>query len=153
MARFGKWEVMETIMGTGFIPVFYHPRILTAEKALNACYKAGVRLFEFTNRGDFAHDVFASLEKFAAEKCPGLILGAGTISDPATAALFIQMGANFIVGPNFNPAVAALCNRRLVPYIQGCATVTEAGNAQEARCDICKLFPADQLGGPSFVKA
>ncbi|MBP6867402.1 MAG: bifunctional 4-hydroxy-2-oxoglutarate aldolase/2-dehydro-3-deoxy-phosphogluconate aldolase [Bacteroidales bacterium] len=153
MARFGKWEVMEAIFGTGFIPVFYHPDTQTAEKAMYACYRAGVRLFEFTNRGDFAHDVFASLEIFAAKKCPGLILGAGTVTDQATAALFLQLGASFIVGPNFNPSIAALCNRRQIPYIPGCATATEVGNAQEAGCDICKIFPADQIGGPSFVKS
>lgn len=81
-----------------------------------------------------------------------MILGAGSVIDAPTAALYIQAGANFIVGPLFNPEVADLCNRRLVPYIPGCGSVTEVGNAQAAGCDICKVFPGDVLG-PSFVKS
>ena len=99
--------------------------------------KAGIRVFEFTNRGDFAHEVFVQLVKFAAEKCPEMILGAGSIIDAPTAALYIQAGANFIVAPSFNPDVAKLCNRRQIPYAPGCGTVTEIGFAQEAGCDIC----------------
>ena len=153
MARFSKWDVTDAIRETGLIPVFYHPEKETAEHAVKACFRAGVRIFEFTNRGDFAHEVFAHLERFMARECPGMILGAGSVTEPATAALFIQMGASFIVGPNFNPEVARLCNRRLIPYIPGCATATEIGNAQEAGCEICKIFPASELGGPSFIKS
>ena len=81
-----------------------------------------------------------------------MILGAGSVVDPATAALYMQLGANFIVGPCFNAEVAKVCNRRLVPYIPGCGSVTEIGTAQEAGCDVCKIFPAGSVGGPSFVK-
>ena len=62
------------------------------------------------------------------------------------------MGANFIVGPNFNPEIATVCNRRLVPYSPGCGSVSEISNAQAAGCDITKVFPAGNVGGPSFVK-
>jgi 2-dehydro-3-deoxyphosphogluconate aldolase/(4S)-4-hydroxy-2-oxoglutarate aldolase len=82
-----------------------------------------------------------------------LILGAGTILDPVTAAIYIQLGANFIVGPNLNPEVARLCNRRKVPYTPGCATATEISNAEELGVEICKIFPAGELGGPAFVQA
>ncbi|MDD4498911.1 MAG: bifunctional 4-hydroxy-2-oxoglutarate aldolase/2-dehydro-3-deoxy-phosphogluconate aldolase [Bacteroidales bacterium] len=153
MARFSKWDVTDAIRETGLVPVFYHPQKETAENAVKACYRAGVRIFEFTNRGDSAHEVFEHLERFMEQECPGMILGAGSVTDPATAALFVQMGAAFIVGPNFNPEVARLCNRRLIPYIPGCATATEVGNAQEAGCEICKIFPASEIGGPSFIKS
>ena len=119
---------------------------------LKACYDGGVRVFEFTNRGDFAHEVFAEIVKYAAVECPEMALGVGSVVDAPTAALYIQSGACFIVGPMFNPEVARLCNRRMVPYSPGCGTMTEVGNAQEAGCDVCKVFPGDVLG-PAFVKS
>ena len=81
-----------------------------------------------------------------------MILGVGSIVDAPTAALYLQLGANFIVGPLFNPDVAKVCNRRLVPYTPGCGSVSEIGFAQEAGCDLTKVFPAGNVGGPSFVK-
>ena len=152
MAKFSKQQTLAAMVRTGMVPVFYDADAETARNVVKACYEGGVRVFEFTNRGDFAHEIFAGLVKYAAMECPELILGAGSVVDPATAALFMQLGANFIVGPCFNAEVAKVCNRRLIPYIPGCGTVTEIGNAQEAGCDVCKIFPAGNVGGPSFVK-
>ena len=134
------------------VPVFYHSDAEVAKQVLKACYEGGVRAFEFTNRGDFAQLVFKELAFYVREALPGMILGAGSIPDPATAALYIQLGADFIVSPGFNPEVAKFCNRRLIPYVPGCGTVTEVGMAQEAGCDLCKVFPGDVLG-PAFVKS
>lgn len=149
--RFSKTDVLSTIKTTGVVPIFYHKDAETAKSVLKACYDGGIRVFEFTNRGDFAQDIFGELSKFAAKECPDLILGIGSIVDAPTAALFIQLGANFIVGPLFNPDVAKVCNRRLIPYAPGCGSVSEIGFAQEAGCDLCKVFPADVLGA-AFVK-
>ena len=151
MAQFDKMAVMAKIADTRMVPVFYHSDAEVAKQVIKACYDGGVRVFEFTNRGDFAHEVFAECVKYARRECPELALGAGSIVDPATAAMYIQCGAGFIVGPMFNSAVAALCNRRQVPYIPGCGTVSEVGFAQESGCEVCKVFPGDVLG-PKFVK-
>lgn len=152
MARFNKLQTLEAMRSTGMVPVFYHADITTAQNVLKACYAGGVRVFEFTNRGDFAQEVFGELVKFASKECPEMILGIGSIVDPATAALYLQLGANFVVGPLFNPEIAKICNRRLIPYIPGCGSVSEIGAAQEVGCDVCKIFPAGNVGGPSFVK-
>jgi 2-dehydro-3-deoxyphosphogluconate aldolase/(4S)-4-hydroxy-2-oxoglutarate aldolase len=136
---------------TGMVPVFYHKDVEVAKNVLKACYDGGVRAFEFTNRGEFAHEVFGELNKFAAKVCPDMILGAGSIIDAPTASLYVQLGANFIVGPLFNPEVAKTANRRLIPYTPGCGSVSEVGFAQEMGCDLCKVFPGDVLG-PNFVK-
>lgn len=152
MARFDKISVIGKMGTTGMVPVFYNKDAQTAKMVLKACYDGGVRVFEFTNRGDFAHEVFAEIVKYAAVECPEMALGVGSVVDAPTAALYIQSGACFIVGPMFNPEVARLCNRRMVPYSPGCGTMTEVGNAQEAGCDICKVFPGDVLG-PAFVKS
>ena len=150
MAKFSKLQVLNAAAATGMVPVFYNKDIEITKKVVKACYDGGVRAFEFTNRGDFAHEVFAELVKFAAKECPEMILGAGTVVDAGTASLYIQLGANFIVGPLFNPDVAKVCNRRLIAYMPGCGSVSEIGFAQEAGCDLCKVFPACNV--PSFVK-
>ena len=151
MAKFDKLAVMQKIGETGMVPVFYHSNAETAKKVIKACYDGGVRAFEFTNRGDFAPEVFAECVKFAAKECPELALGIGSVVDAPTAALYIQLGACFVVGPLFNPDIVPVCNRRLVPYCPGCGTVSEIGKAQELGCDLCKLFPGD-VYGPAFVK-
>lgn len=152
MARFSKIEVLSTMKNTGMVPVFYHSDAQTAKSVVKACYEGGVRAFEFTNRGEFAHEVFAELSKYVAKECPDMIIGVGSVVDAPTAVLYIQLGANFVVGPLFNPDVAKVCNRRLIPYTPGCGSVSEVGFAQEAGCDLCKVFPAGNVGGPSFVK-
>lgn len=151
MAKYSKLQVLQAMKETGMVPVFYNSDVETSKKVLKACYDGGVRVFEFTNRGDFAHEVFGELVKYATRELPGMILGAGSVVDPGTAALYIQLGANFIVGPLFNPAIAPVCNRRLIPYCPGCGSVSEVGAAQEAGCDVCKIFPGDVLGA-AFVK-
>ncbi len=152
MARFSKIAVLTAMSNTGMVPVFYNADLEVTKQVVKACYEGGVRAFEFTNRGEFAHEVFAELAKWVAKECPDMILGAGSIVDAPTAALYIQSGANFIVGPLFNVEVARLCNRRCLPYTPGCGSVTEIGTAQEAGCDLVKVFPAGEVGGPSFVK-
>ena len=151
MAKYDKLQVLTTMQETGMVPVFYHADAAVAKQVLKACYDGGVRAFEFTNRGDFAHEVFGELVKYANAELPGMILGIGSVVDPATAALYLQLGANFVVGPVYNPAVVPVCNRRLVPYCPGCGSASEVSAAQEAGCDVCKVFPGDVLG-PAFVK-
>lgn len=152
MAKFSKLHVLDTIRRTGMVPVFYDSDASVACRVLKACYDGGVRAFEFTNRGDFALEVFTALMKYCRRECPEMILGAGSVVDAPTAALFLQNGADFVVGPYLNADVARLCNRRLVPYTPGCGSATEIGTAHELGCDLVKIFPAGSVGGPSFVK-
>lgn len=136
---------------TGIVPVFYHSDLETSKQVLKACYEGGVRAFEFTNRGDFAHEIFGELNKWAAKECPDMILGIGSIVDAGTASLFLQLGANFVVGPLLNPDIFKVCNRRQVAYIPGCGSVSEVGYAQELGAEVVKVFPGDVVG-PAFVK-
>lgn len=133
------------------VPVFYHKEAKVAQQVVKACYEGGVRVFEFTNRGDFAHEVFAEVIRFSRAECPELALGVGSVIDAPTAALYLQLGADFVVGPMFNAEISRVCNRRSIPYIPGCGTVSEVSLAQETGCQICKIFPGDVLG-PKFVK-
>lgn len=137
---------------SGVIPLFYSPDESLCRDVITACYKGGMRVFEFTNRGAFAHEVFGSLSKWAAKELPDLALGAGTVVDAGTASLYIQLNAKFIVSPLLNPDMAAVCNRRKVLWIPGCATATEIGTAEELGADVVKLFPGSTTGGPAFLK-
>ena len=152
MARFSRTETLDAIRETGLVPVFYNPDIETAKNVVLACHKAGVRAFEFTNRGDAALEVFKALVPFVEKECPGMILGIGSISNARSARKFIRLGANFVVGPQYVPDVVNICRWHRVPYMPGCGTVSEVGRAQRAGCTICKVFPGEVLG-PAFVKA
>ncbi|EGJ99873.1 MULTISPECIES: bifunctional 4-hydroxy-2-oxoglutarate aldolase/2-dehydro-3-deoxy-phosphogluconate aldolase [Dysgonomonas] len=149
--RFSRIKACQVMAETGMVPVFYHSDLETSKQVLKACYEGGVRAFEFTNRGDFAHEIFGELNKWAAKECPEMILGIGSIVDAGTASLFLQLGANFVVGPLLNPDIFKVCNRRQVAYIPGCGSVSEVGYAQELGAEVVKVFPGDVVG-PGFVK-
>ncbi len=153
MARFSRVEVILAMKQTGIVPVFYHPDPALCYDVVKACFDGGIRVFEFTNRGDFAHEVFSDLSKKAMVDFPELILGAGSVVDAPTAVLYMQMGAAFIVSPALYEDVAVVCNRRKVPWSPGCGTVTEISRAEELGAEVVKVFPAAQLGGPKFVSA
>jgi 2-dehydro-3-deoxyphosphogluconate aldolase/(4S)-4-hydroxy-2-oxoglutarate aldolase len=153
MARFSRIEVALKMAETGMIPVFYHSQVETAKQVLKACYDGGVRVFEFTNRGDFAHEVFGELNKWAASEFPDMILGVGTIVDAGTASLYIQLGANFVVSPILNPEMALVCNRRKIAWSPGCGSLNDISRAEELGAEIVKIFPGSSVGGPKFVAA
>jgi 2-dehydro-3-deoxyphosphogluconate aldolase/(4S)-4-hydroxy-2-oxoglutarate aldolase len=153
MARFTRIEVATAMKETGIIPVFFNKDLQLAKDILLATYKGGARVFEFTNRGDFAHEVFADLNKWAAAEAPEMILGIGSVVDAATTSLYIQLGANFIVSPILNAEMAKVCNRRKVAWSPGCGSLTEISYAEELGAEVVKIFPGTQVGGPDFVKA
>ncbi|MFW5889900.1 MAG: bifunctional 4-hydroxy-2-oxoglutarate aldolase/2-dehydro-3-deoxy-phosphogluconate aldolase [Marinilabiliaceae bacterium] len=153
MAKYTRIEVFQKMKDTGVVPVFYHPDIEVAKKVLKACYDGGIRTFEWVNRGDFAHEIFSELNKYALKELPGMMAGAGSVVDEATAALYIQEGANFIVSPLLNENMARVCNRRKIMWAPGCGSVSEINKAEELGAELVKIFPALEVGGPSFVKA
>jgi 2-dehydro-3-deoxyphosphogluconate aldolase/(4S)-4-hydroxy-2-oxoglutarate aldolase len=153
MARFSRMKVLNTMLETGLVPVFYHPSLELAREIAGACVAGGCPVLEFTNRGDHAWEVFTELERYCARELPELILGVGSVVDPATASLYINCGASFVVGPLLNPEVARACNRRKVPYTPGCGTLSEISQAEELGSEIIKIFPGKEIGGPGFIKA
>jgi 2-dehydro-3-deoxyphosphogluconate aldolase / (4S)-4-hydroxy-2-oxoglutarate aldolase len=152
MARFKRLEVLQAMVHTGVVPVFYNGDVETAASVVRACADGGARVVEFTNRGDGALAVFTELEKRFARERPEVILGAGSIVDAPTAALYVSAGANFIVGPVLSAEIARLCNRRKVAYSPGCGTPSEISAAEELGVEIVKIFPGKEVGGPGFVK-
>jgi 2-dehydro-3-deoxyphosphogluconate aldolase/(4S)-4-hydroxy-2-oxoglutarate aldolase len=153
MARFTRIDVALRMRETGIIPVFYHKDPEICRNVIKACYEGGIRVFEFTNRGDFAQELFSDLNKWAGKEIPEMIMGAGTVVDAGTASLYIQLGANFIVSPVMNPDMAKVCNRRKILWSPGCGTLSEINQAEELGAEIVKIFPGSSVGGPDFVRA
>ena len=153
MAFYSRLDVLNHIIDAGLVPVFYNADVDVAKKVMKACFSGGSRLLEFTNRGDFAAEVFKELSQYCRKEAPEVILGVGSIVDEATAALYIAYGANFVVGSVLNEAVARICNRRKIPYMPGCGSASEISRAEELGVEIVKVFPGDSVGGPDFVKS
>ena len=153
MAQFSRIEVINAFYQTKMIPVFYHADLSTCKNVLDACYKGGVRVFEFTNRGDFAQETFGALNKYALAQYDDMILGVGSVVDAGTAAMYMQLGANFVVSPVLIEEMAKVCNRRKILWAPGCGTLSEISKAEELGAEIVKIFPGSSVGGPAFVKA
>jgi 2-dehydro-3-deoxyphosphogluconate aldolase/(4S)-4-hydroxy-2-oxoglutarate aldolase len=153
MALHLRLEVLSVMKQIGVVPVFYDGDFETAKNVISACHDGGARAVEFTNRGDRAIDVFTKLAQFRDTQRPDIILGAGSICDAPTAAMYIAAGADFIVGPVLDEDTAKLCNSRKIPYCPGCGSVTEIHKAHILGVEICKVFPGESVGGPAFVKA
>ena len=152
MAQFTRIEVAAVMKETGLVPMFYHDDAAVAKQVLKACYDGGARLLEFTSRGDFAHEVFAELNKYATAELPGMILGVGSVTDAAAASLYMMLGANFIVTPLLREDIAIVCNRRKVLWSPGCGSIADIARAEELGCEIIKLFPGE-VYGPEFIAA
>ena len=153
MAKYSRIDVILRIKDAGIVPVFYHRDIELCKGVIKSCFDGGLKIFEFTNRGDFANELFSELNKWAEREVPGMILGAGSVIDEPTAAMYIQGGANFIVSPIMNPGMARICNRRKILWIPGCGSLTEISQAEELGAEIVKIFPGLAAGGPDFIRA
>lgn len=152
MARFTRIEVAKAMQQTGLVPLFFCDDVEKSKKVIKACYDGGARLLEFTARGDFAHEIFSELSKYAAIEIPQMIMGVGSVTDAAQASLYMSLGANFVVTPVLREDIALVCNRRKILWSAGCGSLQEIARAEELGCEIVKLFPGGTYG-PSFVKA
>lgn len=152
MAKYSRIEVFQTMERTKLVPLSYHSSAEVIIKIVEACFRGGARVFEFTNRGDFAHKVFDELSRYCNTHIPGMILGVGSVTDGGTASIYLQLGANFIVTPVLREDIAIVCNRKKVMWSPGCGSLTEICRAEELGCELVKLFPGGTYG-PSMVKA
>jgi len=153
MARYSRLETLMAMKQIGLVPVFYNADFEVAKKVVGACADGGAKAIEFTNRGDRAIEVFTQLAAFRDAERPDIILGVGSVCDAPTSAMYINVGADFVVGPLLDEETAKMCNSRKIPYSPGCGTVTEIHRAHCLGVEICKIFPGAQVGGSAFVKA
>ena len=153
VARHSRLEVLSAALEQRVLPIFNAADPATAIAVVEACAQAGARVVEYTNRGPGAYEVFRALAAHVATARPDVMLGVGTILDGPTAALFIAADSDFIVAPTLSGEVAAICNRRAVPYLPGCFTPTEVSEAQALGCELIKLFPQAAVDGPAWLES
>ncbi len=110
----------------------------------------GIRIMEVTLNSTHAQAAIPALRQRFGDD---LLIGAGTIRRVAHVDEALALGAQFIVSPNFDPASVARSQAANVLHLPGVATPTEAETAFAAGCAMLKLFPADVLGGPTYLKA
>lgn len=153
MEILSREQVLDKVTRYRFIPLFNHHDVEISKKVLQAAYDGGVRIFEFTNRSANALQVFKELTKYAEECTPDMVLGAGTIMNHTEAAAYREAGAQFIVSPIIPLDVATYCEENNIFWCPGCSTLNEIMFAQSLGADVVKLFPANFLGGPGYLKA
>jgi 2-dehydro-3-deoxyphosphogluconate aldolase/(4S)-4-hydroxy-2-oxoglutarate aldolase len=147
-----KNSALQTILDQGLLPLFYYENPEVSLAIVQTLYRAGIRTLEYTNRGPAALDNFRYLKQALSGPCPDLHLGIGTIKTAAEAESFIQAGADYIVAPIVNPAVARVAQAAGLLWIPGCMTPSEIFQAQENQAALIKIFPAN-IVGPNFISS
>jgi len=147
-----KTEILSLFEKCGMIPVFYHPDYDVCENVVDACYAGGIRIFEYTNRGEKAPEVFQKLKPYVKTTYPDFKLGIGSIINGKQAEQFIAFEADFIVAPILDESTAIVCQKANIFWVPGCGTLTEIAKAENMGAEIIKIFPGSVLG-PEFIKA
>ena len=147
-----KDRIIELMLETKIIPLFYEANVETARNLVDACYEGGARVIEFTNRGEKATEVFADLIEYCNEKYPGLAMGIGSIANKKQVDQFVELGAHFLVSPFISEDLAKASASHDIFWTGGCATLSEMNQAYNWGVPLMKAFPGNLLG-PAFIKA
>lgn len=146
-----KELVIQQIIESGVLPLYYHENQEVSINILRALYRSGVRILEYTNRGANASINFKALKTVAQQEMPDLLLGIGTIKTAEKAQEYIGLGADFIVSPIVSSEVAKIVYANNLAWIPGCLTPTEIHQAQTLGATLVKIFPGN-LVGPSYIQ-
>jgi 2-dehydro-3-deoxyphosphogluconate aldolase/(4S)-4-hydroxy-2-oxoglutarate aldolase len=148
---FTNQQIVSKMKELGLVPLFTHDDVSVAQQVIEAAYRGGVRVFEFTNRKKNSFEVFVAMLDYC-KKFPDLMLGIGTVMDGPTTKKFIEAGAHFIISPILKLEMAEVCRDHNILWMPGCATLTEIVTARENGAQVIKVFPGSVLG-PGFVSA
>jgi 2-dehydro-3-deoxyphosphogluconate aldolase/(4S)-4-hydroxy-2-oxoglutarate aldolase len=146
-ATMTRSDVIRRIEETGVVAVVRLTDAAVGRDVANALMSGGVTAIEITMTVPRAVELIDELSR----TLPQALIGAGTVTDAATARAVIDAGAKFVVSPVFRPAVIEACHERGVPACPGCFSPTEILSAWEMGADVVKVFPATSLG-PSYIK-
>lgn len=144
--------ITKKIGQTPLMPVFYHEDPEICKGVARACYEGGIRTFEFSSLGARGQENYLLLRKYLQRHLPEMYLGAGAVTDTASAEIFISLNVDFIVSPGINPEIAALCRERKVLWIPACATSAEVAQAEAQKATVVKLAPATRMR-TAFIRA
>lgn len=147
-----KERALQVLLEQKLLPLYYHESEEVSIAILKALYDAGVRIVEYTNRGENALENFKALRKEVDKSMPELLLGIGTVKSKKQAKKYIEAGADFMVAPSINEEVGDVTLKENLLWIPGCMTPTEIARAENAGAEIVKIFPGSLLG-PSYIHA
>jgi 2-dehydro-3-deoxyphosphogluconate aldolase / (4S)-4-hydroxy-2-oxoglutarate aldolase len=143
-------KAIEGIIQQGMLPLYFNADETVSVDVLKTIYRAGVKVVEYTNRGEAALKNFTKLIQIRNAEMPDLMIGVGTIKNLAQAESYMNVGADFLVSPGFVKKVAAYAVKNDIFYAPGCMTPSEIIAAENAGVKFIKLFPGDMLG-PKFL--
>ena len=145
-------QVTNKIIEQGMLPLFFNADETVSIEILRAIYRAGVRVFEYTNRGEAALKNFTKMVDVRNAEMPDLLMGIGTIKNTKQAKAYRKAGADFFVSPGFVLEVAEYSVKKGIFYAPGCMTPSDIIAAENAGIGFIKLFPGDMLG-PKFLSS
>ncbi len=144
--------IISAIIKQGMLPLFYNDSLDVSLDIVRTLYNEGVRVIEYTHRGNEALNNFKKLKDIRDSDMKDLYLGIGTVRNEPEALDYVNAGADFIVAPIVNPAVATIASSNNIPWVPGCMTPSEINLAQNHKAKLIKIFPANILG-PEFVSS
>ena len=145
-------QIIDAITKQGMLPLYFNADEQVSIEILRALYRAGVKIMEFTNRGEAALSNFKKLVEIKNAEMPDAIIGIGTIKNLHQAKTYLDAGAAFLVSAGYDGEVAAYCTKHDIFYGPGCMTPTEIQAAENAGVKFVKLFPGNMLG-PEFMSS
>src|SRR5690606_30911446 len=145
-----KEELLKRIPEQGVLPLYFTKDTEVSVEVLKALYAAGIRMVEYTNRGEAALQNFKKMVEVRDQEIKDLYLGIGTIKNEAMAKTYIAAGADFIICPGLIEEVAAAADEQDMLWIPGCMTPSEIIRAENLGAKMIKLFPGNILG-PEFM--
>lgn len=145
-----KQKATDLLLQQKLLPLYYHEDPGVCVEILKALYAGGIRMLEFTHRGENALKNFNELKSTVKKSMHDVLLGIGTIKNAKQARLYIKAGADFIVSPSINEKVAKITAKAGLLWIPGCMTPTEIAVAENVGAKIVKIFPGNILG-PSYI--
>lgn len=145
-------EIKDLIEQQGVLPLFFNEDAAISIDIVKALYAAGIRIIEYTNRGETALANFKQLKEECAINYKDMCLGIGTIKTADAANAFINAGADFLISPAWNDEILAVCNEKNYLWIPGCMTPTEIAYAELKGITMVKIFPGNVLG-PTYISA
>lgn len=147
-----KELLLKMIPDQGILPLYFYKDTTVSINVLRSLYKSGIRIVEYTNRGEAALNNFREMRKVCDKELSGMYLGVGTVKNRESALEYVAEGADFIVSPGLVKEVFDVADKHNLLYLPGCMTPSEIISAENMGAQIIKLFPGSLLG-PGFLKA
>ena len=147
-----KEELLKRIPEQGILPLYFYKDPEVSIEVLRSLYKAGIRMVEYTNRGEAALQNFKKMREVRDEELKDLYLGIGTIKNAPAAETYIQAGVDFIICPGLVEEVANVADKNKMLWVPGCMTPSEIIRAENMGAKMIKLFPGNILK-PEFMSA